>query len=280
MENNHMSTRIDRRLAYALLLAGMLLLSGCEQAVYSNLSEQQANDVLLTLLKGGISAEKRAGEKGYSIWVDSAKMAPAISLLNSNGQPPQHYADMGEIFARNNLISSPAEERIRFTYGTEQAIAKTLSQIDGVLSARVHIVLPSNDPLASPVKPSSASVFLKYRADINMKAVIPEVKELVIRSVEGLTVDKVSVSLFPARATGTASDQVPTARFFGAIVANSSVATLWAMMLTPWVVAAILLILLLNSVHLRSWLKEKLAARGAAGRSDVRERPARQRERA
>jgi type III secretion protein J len=61
MENNHMSNRIERRLAYALLLAGMLLLSGCEQAVYSNLSEQQANDVLLTLLKGGISAEKHLG---------------------------------------------------------------------------------------------------------------------------------------------------------------------------------------------------------------------------
>ncbi|MTW12627.1 EscJ/YscJ/HrcJ family type III secretion inner membrane ring protein [Pseudoduganella eburnea] len=279
MENNNMSIRMKRCLAYGLLLAGLLFLSGCEQAVYSNLSEQQANDVLLTLLKGGISAEKRAGEKGYGVWVDSAKMAPAISLLNANGQPPQHYTEMGDIFARNNLISSPTEERIRFTYGTEQAIAKTLSQIDGVLSARVHIVLPSNDPLASPVKPSSASVFLKYRADINMKAVIPEVKELVIRSVEGLTVDKVSVSLFPARATGTASDQVPTARIFGIIVANSSVATLWIMMLTPWIVAAVLLILLLNAVHLRTWLKGKLTARNATQR-EVRERPARQRERA
>lgn len=273
-----------------MALVCLVLLAGCEQTVYSNLSEQQANDVLLTLLKGGISAEKRAGEKGYSIWVDSSKMAPAISLLNANGQPPQHYADMGEIFARNSLISSPTEERIRFTYGIEQAIAKTLSQIDGVLSARVHIVLPSNDPLASPVKPSSASVFLKYRADINMQVVIPEVKELVIRSVEGLTVDKVAVSLFPARATGATSDQVPTARFFGVIVANSSVTTLWAMVLVPSIAAAMLLILLLNALHLRTWLKRTFPSLGERGRDDARDSgrdrdrdrnsPARQRDRA
>lgn len=274
-----MSSRIYRRLIHAMLLACLILLAGCEQTVYSNLSEQQANDVLLTLLKGGISADKRADEKGYSIWVDSSKMAPAISLLNANGQPPQHYADMGEIFARNSLISSPTEERIRFTYGVEQAIAKTLSQIDGVLSARVHIVLPSNDPLASPVKPSSASVFLKYRADINMQVVIPEVKELVIRSVEGLTVDKVAVSLFPARATGGSANQVPTARFFGLIVANSSVAPLWAMVLVPAITAAILLILLLNAVHVRAWLEKRFASPTAAGRKDTRDSLARQRER-
>jgi len=91
-----------------------------------------------------------------------------------------------------------------------------------------------------------------------MQVVIPEVKELVVRGVEGLTVDKVAVSLFPARATGADADQAPTARFFGVIVANSSVTTLWAMVLVPWIMAAVLLMLLLNAVHLRKWLKRTL----------------------
>jgi len=125
LRNSHMEDRENvepnlPRLTQAMLLSSLLFLAGCEQTVYSNLSEQHANDVLLTLLKGGISAEKRGGEKGFSIWVDSSKMAPAISLLNANGQPPQHYADLGEIFARNSLISSPTEERIRFTYGMDR----------------------------------------------------------------------------------------------------------------------------------------------------------------
>jgi type III secretion protein J len=243
------------RVVHLISFAVLFALAGCEQTVYNNLSEQDANDVLLTLLKGGIGAEKRVGEKGFSIWVDSSKMAAAIGILNANGQPPQHYADMGEIFAKNSLISSPAEERIRFTYGVEQAIAKTLSQIDGVLSARVQIVLPSNDPLATAAKPSSASVFLKYRADMNMQVIVPEVKDLVVRSVEGLTVDNVAVTLFPARATEADSDQVPTTRFFGAIVAPSSVTALWAMILIPWTIVVILLISLLNAVHIRNFIQ-------------------------
>ena len=254
-----------KRILHTMLIAIVFLfLTGCEQAVYNNLSEQDANDVLLTLLKGGIEAEKRAGEKGYSIHVDGSKIAAAIGLLSSTGQPAQHYANLGEIFSRNGLISSPTEERVRFIYGVEQEIAKTLSNIDGVLVARVHIVLPANDPLSTQSKLSSASVFLKYRADMNMQVVVPDVKDLVVRSVEGLTADKVAVTMFPARATLTAPDQVPITRFFGALVASSSMTTLWILLGIPWALVIVLVLLLLNAVHIREWLKALLRARRRA----------------
>ncbi len=227
-------------------------LAACKQPIYTQLSEAEANDVLLTLIKGGVDAQKRAGEEGtFSVLVPEAEIATAIELLRADAQPSEHYSNLGEVFARNSLVSSPTEERIRFIYGLQQELAKTLSQIDGVLVARVHIVVPASDPFQAAAEPSSASVFLKHRADINMQLVVPAVKDLVVRSVEGLSADGVSVSLFPARATITPPAQVPVTRFFGALVASSSVLTLWIVFIVPWIFVALLTVMLLHATRVR-----------------------------
>ena len=248
----------------AILLA--LTLAGCKQPIYTKLSETEANDVLLTLIKGGVEAQKRSGEDGtFSVWVSDAEIATAIELLRADAQPSEHYSNLGEVFARNSLVSSPTEERIRYIYGLQQELAKTLSQIDGVLVARVHIVVPATDPFEATTKPSSASVFLKHRADINMQLVVPAVKDMVVRSIEGLTAESVAVSLFPARATITPPAQVPVTRFFGALVASRSVVTLWVIFTIPWILVAVLIVLLLHATGVREtvgrWIQRRRSGR-------------------
>ena len=103
---------------------------------------------------------------------------------------------MGQLFKKEGLISSPMEERVRFIYALSQEISQTISNIDGVTSARVHIVLPENDPLSGNLIPSSASVFLKHAPDSVAPGKIAAIKELVVNSIEGLAYDKVSVALF------------------------------------------------------------------------------------
>ena len=245
-----------------------LTLAGCKQPIYTQLSEAEANDVLLTLIKGGVEAQKRAGEDGtFSVWVAEAEIATAIELLRADAQPSEHYSNLGEVFARNSLVSSPTEERIRYIYGLQQELAKTLSQIDGVLVARVHIVVPATDPFEATAKPSSASVFLKHRADINMQLVVPAVKDLVVRSIEGLTAESVAVSLFPARATITPPAQVPVTRFFGALVASRSVVTLWIIFTVPWILVAVLIVLLLHATGVRETVGRWFQQRRSSGRS-------------
>lgn len=241
--------------AAALIVVAALLLSGCKEAIYTRLTEAEANSVLLSLIRGGIPAEKRAGEEGtFSVWVADDEIATAIELLRADAQPSEHYTNLGEVFARNGLISSPTEERIRLIYGLQQELAKTLSQIDGVLVARVHIVVPATDPFDTTAKPSSAAVFIKHRDDMNMQALVMSVKDLVVRSVEGLAAETVSVNLFAARATATPPAQVPVTRFFGARVASSSVTTLWVIVAIPWVLVALLAVLLLHAARVRELL--------------------------
>jgi len=82
-------------------------------------------------------------------------------------------------------------------YGLSQELSRTISDIDGVLTARVHLVLPENDPLRQQLVPSSASVFIRHRASVPMQKLVPQVKMLVANGVAGLSYDHVSVILVP-----------------------------------------------------------------------------------
>jgi type III secretion protein J len=64
------------------------------------------------------------------------------------------------------------------------------------VDARVHIVLPENDPLSEYFQPSSASVFIKHRQETDIQHFIHPIKQLVVNSIEGLTYEKVSIVPF------------------------------------------------------------------------------------
>ncbi len=253
------------RRARSLLLIIPLLLLGCKEEVYSHLSERDVNAMMLTLLKSGVSADKRvAPDNSFSLLVDESQIAVAIEVLTANGQPQEAYASMNDIFAGNAMVATPTEERVRYLYGMEQSLAKTLSQIDGVLVARVHVVVPANDPLAVTQKPASASVFIKHRADMNMQSVVPAVKDLVVRSVEGLTPDNVSVTLFPSMVTSSLPAQVPVTRFLGTLVSASSLTALRWLVFAPWIAVVLLLVLLARATAIRQWWQVRAGLRDAA----------------
>lgn len=189
------------------LLAAALafLLCGCGVDLYSRLAEQDATAMMAELLDQGIGCRKVTAKEGWTLRVNRADLPLAVKVLANRGYPRGNYQSMGEIFEKKGLLSSPQEDRVRYIYALSQEISQTLTQIDGVLAARVHIVLPENDPLADSLKPSSASVFIKYRPGSPVRDHIAQIKQLVLNGVEGLSLDRVSVVSLPGLAQEAAS---------------------------------------------------------------------------
>lgn len=186
-----------------LLASGLfaLLLAACGSRVelLKDVSEAEANEALAVLLQAGISAGKLPGKEGVvSLDVEQSQVARAITILNSEGLPHERYAKMGDVFRKEGLISSPLEERARYLWALSQELSATVSQIDGVIKARVHVVLPERSSGGDPAMPSSAAVFIKHKAGYNLDDAIPQVKRLVSNSIPGLSADKVTVVMLAA----------------------------------------------------------------------------------
>ena len=194
-----------KRVAILAALAATIA-TGCdkETRLNSNLEETQANLIVAALLDAGISAHKSPGDEGaWNVEVAQSRFAEAANLLDRKGLPRRAYNGVGEVFKKSGMVSSPSEERIRFMDALAQDLARTISGIDGVLDARVHIVLPENDPFARNALPSSAAVAIRSRYDADITDYIPSIKGLVKNAIEGLSFEKISVTVFqdppPAR---------------------------------------------------------------------------------
>lgn len=185
----------------AIYLFTLLALSGCKTDLYSGLGEQDANNMLAIMLNQGITAEKIVDKKTntYTLSVDESSIPVAVRLLQEHGYPKEKVFSVNEMFQKDGLISSPTEERARFIFALSQSVQETLTQIDGVLVARVHVVLPESSASGQQLKPSSASVFIKYHPAYDLESMKSEIKLIVEKSIEGLTYDKVSVVMVPAQ---------------------------------------------------------------------------------
>jgi type III secretion protein J len=186
------------------LLFVLLFLTGCEKNVelHRQLSESDANDVIAQLAEKHIEAEKVITKEGVSVTVDGSDMARAVRILDAAGLPKEARSNMGDIFRKEGVISSPLEERARYIYALSQELESTLSQIDGVLVARVHVVLPERIAPGEPVQPASAAVFIKHREDLDPDVIRPRIERLVRTSIPGLSEkeEKMSVVFVPAKA--------------------------------------------------------------------------------
>lgn len=236
------SNRCVTRMVFILLC--VTLISGCKKELYGNLTEQDANEMLVVLLEQSVAASKDSsdGGKSWALDVDSGQLVRAMEVLRANGLPRSRFNDLGELFKKDGLVSTPTEERVRFVYGISQELSSTLSKIDGVLVARVQIVLPNNDPLAQDVKPSSAAVFIKYRPDADVNTLIPQIKTLVMHSVEGLTYDHVSV-------TTVVADHVDSSKF------ASPASSLWPTVMLAAVFVALIAVVGLAAYRFRVGLR-------------------------
>jgi len=195
--------QVLHRVAFRVWPLLILCALGCSDKVelYSRIGENECNEMLAVLLDADIPAEKVVAEDNlFTLKVVPSEMKRSIDLLRDSGYPKGQFNGIAESFSQSSLVSSPLEERIRYMHALSEELAATITTVDGVITARVHIVLPENTPFGEQISPSSASVFIKHSVNRNLSNVVPEIKTFVENSIEGLTSEKVSVVLFQSDA--------------------------------------------------------------------------------
>jgi type III secretion protein J len=189
-----------RALKIMVLCGFLVLMSGCRTELFGRLSEADANAVMVVLYSNGIDAAKvRVDAENWRIELDEQDHQQALMIVHEHGVPRERFASLGELFKKDGLISTPSEVRMRYIYALSQELSSTLSQIDGVVSARVHPVIPENDPLSDKVSTASAEVFIKHLPDVDIQQMTPSIKMLVARSIEGLVIENVSLTFFVSK---------------------------------------------------------------------------------
>ena len=155
--------------------------------LYSGLSEADANQIVVALSDGGIENQKTMSKQGFTVRVREADLSQALAILTQQGLPRNSFARMGDVFKKDGMISTPTEERGRYLFALSQELENTLSQIDGVLLARVHPVLSERIVPGEPVIPSSCSVLIKHRIGWDSDAFEGRIKKLVLAGIPGLS---------------------------------------------------------------------------------------------
>jgi len=200
-----------KALRISVLFCCALVLSGCRVEVYDQLSQRDANEMTALLLIAGIDAERVSHKDGtFAVSVGEDDFAEAVTLIDKSGLPKPQFASMTDVLSDDRLIASPSEERARLNYALSQELSRTVSDIDGVVIARVHLATPNDDPLSRREKETpTASVVIHHRTDLATDGVVPRIKMLVANAVDGLKYDRVSVALFSTSdASALVSDQV------------------------------------------------------------------------
>lgn len=189
-----------------MLLATGALAACSNAALYSDLTEKQANEVQAALLMAQIEADKTPMTKGtgWSVQVSQGDIPRAMAVLSGLGLPHQPLRNLADVFPKEGFISSPLEERARYIFALSQEVEQTLMQLDGVVEARVHIALPEASLLDEKPQSASASVVIIEQPGANLEMHETDIKAIVTDGIEGLRdINRVTVKFFTRKPTVT-----------------------------------------------------------------------------
>ncbi len=195
---NRITQRWSRPLVLLVFLA--LFAVGCTESIYHGLDERQANEMVVVLEQHGMEAGKEvdpAGEGTWKVTVPTAVKAQAWQVLQNEGLPRPEVAGFDAFYPSGGLVPTASEERVLLQYATAQELRESLLAIDGIVDARVNLVMPEKPRVqleTTVIEPPRASVLLKYHAGAEEPPISDDAtRQLVAGGVEGLEEQQVDI---------------------------------------------------------------------------------------
>jgi len=216
-------------LAALFTVALLLLLQPPQQyaPLFTGLSADDAAAIIDQLRQQGVPY--KLSNDGTTISVPVEQVAKLRLALAAQGLPKSGTLGF-ELFDRSSFGVTDFQQRVNYQRALEGELARTISQLDGVRSARVHLVIPEESLFSEQQQPTTAAVVLQLKpgsrlTDEQVRGVV----HLVSASVPGLQPEHVTVvdesgnalwSGGGVAAAGGMSDHLKAQRAFETVMAT------------------------------------------------------------
>ena len=158
--------------------------------LYSDLSFEDSSAIVAELQTQNVPFELRS--EGETILVARDQITTLRMALAENGLPQRGQVGY-EIFDQQNTLGATSfVQNINNLRALEGELARTITSLARIKSARVHLVLPERELFRRERKDPTASIMLAVRGELS-GGEIRAIQHLVASAVEGMTPGRVSV---------------------------------------------------------------------------------------
>jgi flagellar M-ring protein FliF len=167
------------------------LMKATYSVLYRNLEPAEAGEVVDYLSENKVPY--RLSDGGTSILVSSGAVQQVRLDLAAAGLPKSGIVGY-EIFDQTNLGMTEFLQKVNFRRALEGELAKTISRLEEIKTARVHLVIPEARLFKEDTKEPTASIVLYLNRNLPLsKRQIEGIIYLVASSVEGLAPENITV---------------------------------------------------------------------------------------
>jgi flagellar M-ring protein FliF len=190
----------------AILFTLVLRMGGEDKALlFAGVDMREAAEITQRLEQADIPFELRGD--GSTIFVARSRVLEARMMLSAEGLPSRGSVGY-EIFDEPDALGQTQfQQNINRLRALEGELARTIASLDGIASARVHLVLPERQLFARETEQPSASIVLQLRRDQLTPGQVRAIRNLVASATPGLSTNRVTILDEAGRLLAAASNE-------------------------------------------------------------------------
>jgi len=161
------------------------------EILYTGLAAPECASLVAALKDAGVPV--RVTDGGGAIMVPAAKMDVARMAAAEKGLPSGSHGGF-DAFQNPKIGMTPFAERVTYLNALQNELATTITSLDSVVHARVHLVVPQRSVFKRDAKRPTASVLVATRGNATLtRAQGLAIASLVASAVEGMAPEDVTV---------------------------------------------------------------------------------------
>ena len=159
---------------------------------FQNLREEDAAAIVAKLKEGKVPYE--IVDRGATIKVPASQVQEVRLMIVQSGVASKGSGVGFEIFSQPQFGLTEFAEKINYQRALEGELSRSISRIDAVEAARVHLTLPEESLFVSQKKEPTAAAVLQLKSGRKLdQAQVLGIVQLISGSVQSLKAEKVSV---------------------------------------------------------------------------------------